>query len=291
MNSMTGFGRGACATAELEFTVEISTVNRKQLELRLNLPTELMVLEVPARQRVGEFFSRGSVQLRAAWHKSGTSSGPEVDTALLQRLVQTCVESRRQAGLPTDAVQLENLLSLPGVLKSPAVDPDSAAVRDAFFTALTQACENCLAMRRAEGKALQRELSGRGEVLRGILAEIKGHLPELENTVRTRLEEKLAAAQLPVDQRDPAFLREMLFYTDHADVTEETVRLESHFRQLDGYLNSAEPCGRNLDFLAQEMFREINTLGNKAGNSSVSPLVVRFKSELEKLREQIQNVE
>ena len=140
-------------------------------------------------------------------------------------------------------------------------------------------------------EALRQELAGRSKLLQDLLQEIEGHLPEAAEAVKTRLQEKLLASKLNVDVNDPSYLRELLFYADHSDVTEEAVRLKSHFTQLSGYLASDAPCGRNLDFLAQEMFREITTLGNKAGSSGVSPYVVAFKTELEKLREQVQNVE
>ena len=146
-------------------------------------------------------------------------------------------------------------------------------------------------MRDREGVILAEDLSSRREILEKLLAAIKPLAAAIPGQLKTKLMEKIVEEGLPVDVNDERLLKEVLFYADKADVTEEITRLESHFRQFDAFLKAEEPVGRSLDFLLQEMFREITTLGNKAGCGEITPLIVKFKSELEKLREQIQNVE
>ena len=146
-------------------------------------------------------------------------------------------------------------------------------------------------MRETEGQSLQQDLRRRGEVLRELLTKLEPECAKLPDIAKKRLLSKLTDAAIPVKADDEMLIRELLFYADKSDVAEEITRLKSHFLQLDGFLDAVQPSGRSLDFLAQEFFREITTLGNKAASPTVSPLVVAFKSELEKMREQIQNVE
>ena len=147
-------------------------------------------------------------------------------------------------------------------------------------------------MRETEGAALRNELAGRLAGLRELLAAIEPDTAGLAEAAKTKLLAKLEAEKLPVDTNDERLLKEVLFYADKSDVTEEIARLKSHFEQFDRFLAASdEPAGRSMDFLIQEMFREITTLGNKAGTSAVSHRVVAFKAELEKMREQVQNVE
>ena len=291
MLSMTGFGRGQSKFPGFEITIEISSVNRKQLEVRLNLPGDMTAFEDVSRKKIAEHYTRGSVFLRASITRGSGESTLALDSEYLDLLIQAAGDARKRAGLPVEQLQVELLMGLPGVIRNQAISADDETVKTAYLEALSAACLDCRSMREREGEALRAELSGRSELLQALLTEIESHLPEAAEAVKNRLQEKLLASKLSVDINDPSYLRELLFYADHCDVTEEAVRLKSHFAQLSGYLASDAPCGRNLDFLAQEMFREINTLGNKASSSTISPLVVKFKSELEKLREQIQNVE
>ena len=175
-----------------------------------------------------------------------------------------------------------------------AADKEEADV-DVISAQVAQTLEQAIAeyttMRETEGNTLKADFLDRIAVLENLLGQIEPMIRFLDIHIRKRLEEKLKNANLPIDTNDERLLKEVLFYADKADVTEEITRLNSHICQFKNFLNDEKPVGRSLDFLLQEFFREITTLGNKAGASEVSPLVVAFKSELEKLREQIQNVE
>ena len=294
MFSMTGFGRAESLFGNgCLLVAEISSINRKQLEMRMIAPPELSAFEPAARKIAGENFSRGSILLRLALRRgaaSGSGSASVVDDAALDLLIDGAKQARKRAGL-SEQVAVETLMTLPGVVSSglPGVDdPEFAAV---FEKTVACACAECRKMRETEGRALQSDLRRRGETLRKLLAELEPECAKLPEIARKRLLAKLNDSGIPAKPDDEVLVRELLFYVDKADVAEEITRLKSHFIQLDGFLSADRPSGRSLDFLAQEFFREITTLGNKAASPVVSPLVVAFKSELEKMREQIQNVE
>ena len=292
MFSMTGFGRGEAAFGnDCRITAEVSSVNRKQLEIRMIAPAEMSGQEPAVRKIVGQYFNRGAVYLRLAVRRDETGeSALSVDEAMLDELVDEALDVRRRAGLP-ETVAVETLMTIPGVVLSQEADVESPDFSEALEKAVAAACEACRSMREVEGLSLQQDLRRRGEVLRELLTKLEPECAKLPEIAKKRLLGKLADAAIPVKTDDEMLIRELLFYADKSDVAEEITRLKSHFLQLDGFLAAAQPSGRSLDFLAQEFFREITTLGNKAASPTVSPLVVAFKSELEKMREQIQNVE
>ena len=289
--SMTGFGKGEAVFADgRTIQAEISSVNRKQLEVRFMMPQELAPLENTGRKIIGKLVSRGAVQVRITIGNSGRSSTSAVDRNMLDMLICEASEARKRAGLDPD-VNVEQLIAIPGVLQSSPVDGSSAEVAEMFEKALNAAGENYQKMRLVEGNNLRADLESRIkslEVLHGELFMMTSRQPDL---VKQKLLSRFATEKLPIDADDPALLREVLFYIDRGDVTEELTRLTSHFEQFHKFLDSDVPVGRSLDFLMQELFREITTLGNKAFASGVSGKVVAFKAEAEKIREQIQNLE
>jgi uncharacterized protein (TIGR00255 family) len=292
MLSMTGFGKSEVTLANgCTLTAELSSVNRKQLEIRITMPSELAPLEISARKWVSEEVTRGAVQLKITCAQGGKNSGkPVIDTAFLEELVRSAAQVRKNTGLSPE-VAVESLFSVPGVISAANIDPQSPVFAEGFERVIRGAMASYHFMREVEGNALKADFLDRIAVLENLLRQIEPMVRFLDIHIRKRLEEKLKNANLPIDTNDERLLKEVLFYADKADVTEEITRLHSHISQFKNFLNEEKPVGRSLDFLLQEFFREITTLGNKAGASEVSPLVVAFKSELEKLREQIQNVE
>jgi len=293
MFSMTGFGRGEAVFGDdCLLTAEVSSVNRKQLEIRMIAPAELAEYEPAVRKIVGRFFNRGAVQLRLSLRRGNTGNGAvfSIDEAMLDELIDGALDARRRAGLP-ESVAVETLMSIPGVVLPGETDMEAPGFAEALERAVVDACKACRRMRETEGASLEQDLRRRGELLRGLLEKLIPECAKLPETAKKRLLGKLAEAEVPVKPDDELLIKELLFYADKSDVAEEITRLKSHFSQLDGFLADDRPTGRSLDFLAQEFFREITTLGNKAASPAVSPLVVAFKSELEKMREQIQNVE
>ena len=288
LRSMTGFGKGtATAPDGTVLVVELSAVNRKQLELRFSMPQEFAAWEPEARKAISAKVSRGSLLVRV--NVSQSASGlADLNRERLEALIQLCKEYSAEEKNPVDVAAL---LSLPGIFGS-SENRDASAALPALNVALEQALAGFNAMRECEGTALQQELGGRLNGLRDLLAKIEPQTADLADAAKAKILARLADEKLPVDLNDERFLREVLYYADRSDVTEEVTRLKSHFGQFDRFLSETpESAGRSMDFLLQEMFREITTLGNKAGSSGVSPHVVAFKTELEKLREQVQNVE
>ena len=285
---MTGFGKGSVSltACQQSYDIEILSVNRRQLELRLNMPPEFNAFDQEIRALVAEFISRGAVNLKISVH---AGSSVTLDFNQLRQLAGRCIELRRELKLSPE-VDLESLLNIRELYNN-----DAAVDLSEFWPQIRQGIRETLtrfnAMREREGANLHQDLTMRLAALEEIVEELKERTKELPAAQRVKLMEKLEQAGLPVDLNDECLLKELLFYADKCDVTEELTRLSSHFVQFKGFLGGRENCGRSLDFLIQEIFREINTLGNKSGSCNVSPLVVKFKSELEKIREQVQNIE
>ncbi len=293
MRSMTGFGKAESALPDNSLiNVEISAVNRKQLEIRASLPPDMSGLEPAARRILAGRVSRGAVNLRITRHTSRSAGGSSaVNRELFEALARECMDLRRKLGLEAD-FDVASLLALPGVMENAAAEVDTPEFSAAFETAVAGALEKFNAMRDAEGNALKEDMERRLQILENLLEKIRPFASGIADAIKAKLMEKLKAENLIADAGDERFLRELLFYADRADVTEEITRLVSHFAQFRTFLaKDGEPVGRSLDFLVQEMFREITTLSNKAGTPEISPLTVAFKSELEKIREQVQNVE
>ena len=289
--SMTGFGKGEAAFADgRSMQIEISSVNRKQFEVRFIMPQELAALESSGRKFVASLVSRGAIQVRVNIANASGSYGYAIDRAMLDMLIQEAAAARKRNGIGTP-VEVEALFALPGVMTGTPLDGDSAETAEVFERALKAAGENYQSMRRTEGEILRLDLEKRVkslEIMHGELYMMTSVQPDL---VKQRLLSRFANEKFPIEADDPTLLREILFYIDRGDVTEELTRLSSHFEQFRKFLDAGVPVGRSLDFLMQELFREITTLGNKAFAGGVSRKVVAFKAEAEKLREQIQNIE
>ena len=289
--SMTGFGKGEAAFADgRTIQAEISSVNRKQLEIRFAIPQELAALENSGRKIVSQLVSRGAIQVRITIGNSAKGNAGGVNRAQLDMLIAEAKSARQRAGL-NDNVNVEQLMGLPGVLQNCPVDCDSEETAACFEQALNAAGENYQKMRLAEGANLRIDLENRLKTLEMLHSELHQMTSIQPDLVKQKLLSRFSADKFPIDADDPALLREVLFYVDRGDVTEELTRLSSHFEQFRKFLDSDIPVGRSMDFLMQELFREITTLGNKAFAGGVSRKVVDFKAEAEKIREQIQNIE
>lgn len=286
--SMTGFGSGRAEVNGTAIYAEISTVNRKQLEIRFAMPREFNAFEHELRKLLQSELSRGQVSVRIV----RTSSSGEA-AGINRERVAALISVARTLGKEFNVngeLTMAQVMTMPGVFEdsSEAVPEE---VKNAVMTALATAAKALNNMRSAEGAALKVELEDRITLLENLRESLLPEVTDIEQNIKNKLLEKLANANLPVDINDERFLKEVLYYADKSDVSEELARLASHFVQFRNFLNGAEGGGRSMDFLVQEMFREITTLGNKAGSGAVANTVVRFKTELEKIREQIQNIQ
>jgi uncharacterized protein (TIGR00255 family) len=293
MKSMTGYGRGECTAKGARITVELNSVNRKQAEVSLSVPAELESIESDLRDLILASVSRGRVSGRVVLQYTGASRASAVAVNETQAKAYRRELSKLAKSLEIpDNLSLDSLLRLPGVLESAQPTLDAKAFRAPIKRALGQALEGLLSMREKEGGNLGRDLAKRLAKLRRIVKRVAKLAPDVLKHHRERLIERLKKANVDVpDMDDDRLLREIVYYTDRTDITEELTRLDSHFVQLEECLSDVVPVGRKLDFLAQEMFREINTIGSKANDANISSEVVTLKTELEKIREQVQNVE
>ena len=291
MNSMTGYGRGEAARGGAKFTVEISTVNRKQAELSLYLPRELDALESRARDEINAKVSRGRIAARVQWTaKSGDHAQVEIDRNLAKEYAK---EYRK---LATDLklggeVSLDTILRAPGVLQTSEEELDVESLWTPLRTAVRAALKELLAMRAREGANLKKDLQKRIDALQKSVKAVKRQAPKTVRRHREALLDRLNQSGLDLKLDDERVLKEVALFADRIDIAEELTRLESHFGQFADYAKAKGPVGRTLDFLSQEMNREVNTIGSKANDPVISRLVVAMKSELEKFREQVQNVE
>jgi uncharacterized protein (TIGR00255 family) len=293
MESMTGHGRGTSSAAGWQFTAECSSVNRKGIEIAIALPKPLSMLETKVREIIQKAVGRGRVNVTISIESPGESGAQQsvIDRETAQRVLKELRELQTDLSLPGE-VSLELLLRSPGVLKNPAeATPDPETVWPGVQDALLKALERMTAMRRKEGMHLVADLLKRIKILEGAVKTIRGRVPAVLRHRREHLKERIQELGLPLATDDPALARELAFMAERSDITEELTRLESHFTQCREALASGQPAGRTLDYLAQEMFREFNTLGNKASDAAISRRVVQSKAELDRIREQVANLE
>ncbi len=290
---MTGYGRGDCSKDGLKVTVEISSVNRKQSEISISLPRQLELLEAQIRDVISGYVARGRLAVRVSLHAGAgkASARMHLNMALAKAYARELNRLSRQLRLP-GPVTLDQVSRAPGVFQT---DEDLAVDEDFWPTvakALKQALSQMVKMREREGAHLAQDLAKRVAVMRKAAAHIAAHAPTVAKRYRQQLIERIKSAGLGVPAADDErLLKEVVYFADRSDISEELTRLQSHFMQFEDGRRSKEPVGRMLDFLAQEINREINTIGSKANDSLISREVVTLKAELEKFREQAQNVE
>jgi uncharacterized protein (TIGR00255 family) len=291
MNSMTGFGRGSVATEHWLATVEAASVNRKQAEVVIQSPREINGLDAAIRKTVLAAVSRGRIQISVVLERpAGSGADFRIDPALALAFSKAFGELSRTVGYPVTP-SAADFLRQPGIVAAGAVEIDTDAAWAAIEPALAEALAQLAAMRASEGRHLREDFLSRLGTLRGFAAKIAADSPARPPRQREILLKRLRELGLELDPADERVAKEIAIFADRCDVSEELTRLDSHFARFREYVDSAEPPGRPLDFLCQELFREFNTIGSKASDAVIAQTVVEAKTELEKIREQVQNVE
>ncbi len=292
MRSMTGYGRGGSHHAGLKFTVELNSVNRKQADIIVDLPREIIELEPRIRDIINAAISRGRLHVVVAWHRAdgGKASEIKLDELLARAYLRATQKLKRDLKL-TGTASLETILRCPGVLKMADTEADAEAMWPHVEKALRQALDGLVKMREKEGRHLGKDLETRLDGVRRNVAAIHRLAPAMIERHREQLHERIRKSGVEISFEDERLLKEVALFADRSDIAEELTRLESHLVQFQDNLQSREPVGRALDFLSQEINREINTIGSKACHAEISRTVVAMKSELEKIREQVQNIE
>lgn len=301
MRSMTGYGRGENTAEGQRFVAELSSVNRRQNEVVVNLPKELVSLEMQIRDMVREKFSRGRTVINitlqrvpAGGDESDASQRVEINVGLARVFTQkiTRLSDELKLNEPgTTRVPLEILLGLPGVLtiSAPEIDAESAwpIMRPAIEGGLGELEE----MRLKEGRFLVKDVRKRLIFLVKQVQRISTLKWRATERYRTNLKERLRTAGVDLMMDEERLRKEVMIFADRCDISEELIRLESHFEQFATQLEEGGSIGRKLEFLTQELVREFNTLSVKANDSEISQIVVDCKTEVEKIREQVQNLE
>ena len=287
--SMTGFGRGAAAEGGFRAEAELSSVNRKQFDCAVALPAGLAPLEERCRRLVHEGFTRGHAQLmvRVA---AADASAAAVDAAAVRDRMAQLRALAAAAGVPAE-ISLADLARMPDLLADAAAFPDPEAAWPAVEAAVRAAAASHRAMREREGAALRADLEGRIGRMRALRDRIAARAPLVPAAYRDALRRRVAELGAPLAPDDPSLAREIALVADRCDVAEELTRLAAHFDHATALFDGAEPAGRKLDFLAQEMHREANTTGSKANDAEIAAAVIDLKALVETFREQVQNLE
>jgi len=288
---MTGYGRGDADHGGTKFSVELNSVNRKQSDIVINLPRDLAALEPRIRQAINEKISRGRMNVVVGLHQGANGAAAlALDTALARSYHEAMLTLQKELSAPGE-ITIGTILQAPGVMRSPEQSVDADKVWPAVERALTTALSELVKMREREGKHLAKDLIHRLKVLRQEIKGIRALYPDVVKKYRSALMERIQKAGLDLPVEDERLLKEVTIFADRSDISEELTRLESHLAQFAHHLRKNEPVGRTLEFITQEIFRELNTLGAKSNDAGISQHVVACKSELEKIREQIQNLE
>jgi uncharacterized protein (TIGR00255 family) len=290
---MTGYGRGECSQNGFKLTVELSSVNRKQTEISVTLPREMEMLEAQVRDLINRYISRGRLNVRVGLHAgtSEVSARMHLNIPLAKAYARELTRLARQMHLP-GPVTLDHLARAPGVFQTDEQLVEEQNFWPAVERALKKALTALVKMREREGAHLAQDLAKRIALMRTATTRIQRHAPTVAERYREQLLDRIRSAGLEAPGvEDDRLLKEVVYFGDRSDISEELTRLQSHFQQFEHCRKSREPVGRTLDFLAQEMNREVNTIGSKANDSLISREVVTLKAELEKFREQAQNVE
>jgi uncharacterized protein (TIGR00255 family) len=288
---MTGYGRGQSVQNGAKFTVELNSVNRKQSDVVVSLPRELVELEPRVRDAINAEVTRGRLTVVIAFHAAaGSTQSMALDRSLARAYLQAMRDLQAELKVGGE-ITIDAVLRAPGVLKAPEeqLSPDDAW--PSVEAALKAALADLLKMREAEGRHLAKDLDKRMKLVRECVKKIKKIVPGVVKRYRETLQERIqrAGIDLPID--DERLVKEVVVFADKSDITEELTRLESHFEQFAAHLKKDEPVGRTLEFMCQEIGREFNTLGAKANDVEISQLVVTCKAEMEKIREQVANIE
>ena len=291
IKSMTGFGAGDAETADFKVHIEVKAVNQRFLETNYHMPYSMNMFENQLTKKIKEYASRGKLDINIRFQDLRDKAVTvKVDKGLVAAYGQALQEisSQLELSAPVTAAQIA---SYPDVLKLNEENADLEAAQPVLMQAMEQALESFVAMRETEGQNIQRDLLARIGTLENFVGELEKLAPEIVAAYRQRLENLLREYLAKEDIEESRIIQEVALFTDKVNYTEETVRLRSHFDQFRQIITAGEPVGRKLDFLIQEMNREINTVASKANSAGAAQFVVDVKSEIEKIREQIQNIE
>jgi uncharacterized protein (TIGR00255 family) len=292
IKSMTAFGRVEKTVEDHSYTVEMRSINRRYCEISVRMPKQLLPLEERIKKLVATKISRGRVDVVVK-----VKSGPQVVTQIelnlpLAKAYWRALKELNETLETEEKVGLQTLLGLEGLITATEPEVDLKKTWAPLSSCISEALEAVDAMRIFEGKAIYNDFQKRLESVEEGLSRIKALAPSVLSEYHSRLKERISVLTEGKVELDPNRLaQEAAFLADKSDITEEIVRAESHLKQFHSMMESEGPAGRALDFLLQELNREVNTMGSKGADAELSHMVVALKSELERIREQVQNIE
>jgi len=297
IRSMTGFGDASCEVDGVHYAVELRSVNNRYFKATIRLPEALTGLEAELETRLRQMITRGSVLLNASLRQNQSVEGYEINRPMLQMYLDALHRLREdQIGSdPPVSVDLAQLLNLPGVVQPPSNTALIEAARPVLLQLIGQAVDKLNTMRCAEGRTIENDLMRHHAYIAERLERIGAHAPQViemyHQRLKARVEELLARAELNVPEID--LIREVAVYAERSDIAEEIQRLGAHLDQMKQVIASddGEPAGRTLDFITQELLREANTIASKSNDASISRIIVEVKGAIDRIKEQVQNVE
>lgn len=291
LKSMTGYGKAEAVTDDGKISVEIRSVNHRYGEVSVKLPRQFLAFEGEIKKRMSERFKRGKIDLLLVFEPpTGGAFLPQVNFAMAKAYHDAFVALNHHLGI-YEPVSVALILAQKDVLSSKEMTADMERISESLFNTLSSAMDSFENMRSMEGEALFTEIDGRITLISEIVESIAAKAPLAVAANVERLKERVGRLLADLQLDEMRLAQEVALLADRMEITEELVRLRSHFSQFDSLLNIDEPVGRKLDFLLQEMNREVNTIGSKANDAAIAAMVIELKSEMEKVREQIQNIE
>jgi uncharacterized protein (TIGR00255 family) len=293
IKSMTGYGKAEALLAGRRFTIEMKSVNHRFLEISLRLPGMFLPLESEIKKRIGEQFSRGRIEatLRVDGDENAETGGRFTLNLPLVRNYHALLRQLKEELHLGDEITLAMMAGFRDSFVPAETSQDPVALWEGLSKILAGAIRTLTEMREKEGESLQRDLTARLDLITGLLEGIAGRAPQVVLDYQKRLTDRVRELTGGMAIDESRLLQEVAIMAEKSDITEEIVRFRSHIAQFIDLFAGADAVGRKIDFLIQEMGREVNTIGSKSGDVGISRRVIEIKSELAKLREQVQNIE
>ena len=290
LNSMTGFGRSRKETGGREMTVEVKSVNHRFLDIACRMPRSVSYLEETARSIISGQLVRGHIDVYVAYQNNRDDTKEIILDLPLASAYKTAFNQLREELKLDSSITIEDYIQIPGIIKVVEKEDDQAAIKSLFEETLSEALLQLTEMRKLEGMSLSRDLLLKLNRIEVLKEQIEKLAPSVIASYRTRLKARLTDL-LAGNIDENRFETEVAIFADRCAIDEELVRLKSHIQQMRVLLDGDEAAGRKMDFLVQELNREINTIGSKASDGEIAKYVVEAKGEIEKFREQVQNLE
>ncbi|WP_377327851.1 YicC/YloC family endoribonuclease [Piscibacillus salipiscarius] len=291
VNSMTGFGQVQEKIDQTTISMEVKTVNHRFLDCAFKMPREFLVLEDEMKKKVRQYLSRGRAEIFINMTGEGISSKSiQVNWELLDQYLNAldCIKKNRPV---SGDIEIEELLQLEGIfIENEEVDLDEN-LKEKVLSVLENVLQKVHLMRQEEGKTLKKDVLNRIDEVKRLTLQLKEQINTIQNEYRVKIKERIEEHLTDVHFDESRIVQEVAILADKADITEEITRLLSHIEQVEDAMRLSQPIGRRLDFIAQELLRETNTIGSKSNNVQISKIVVALKSEIEKIKEQVQNIE